>query len=58
MNSYKDLEKLAELIKRRNRIDNEIAGIINRPVERGHVGEFIAFQFDIELERDPQPIRG
>ena len=54
MNSYKDLEKLAELIKRRNRIeiDNKIAGIINRPAERGHVGEFIASRiFDIELER-------
>lgn len=52
MKSYKDLGKLAELIKRRIKIDSEIARIINRPAERGHVGEFIAsVVFDIELEK-------
>jgi len=51
LDSYKDLEKLAELIKRRIEIDSEIARIINRPAERSHVGEFIASRiFDIELE--------
>jgi len=51
MNSYKDLEELAELIKLRREIDGKIAEIINRPAERGHVGEFIASKiFDIELE--------
>jgi len=52
LNGYKDLEKLAELLKRRIEIDSEIARIINRPAERSHVGEFIASMiFDIELER-------
>ena len=33
---------LAELLRRRNEIDGEIARLIGRPAERGHIGEFIA----------------
>lgn len=45
------LERLARLIRERNAIDNEIAAIIGRPSERGHVGEYLAAQlFGITLE--------
>ena len=45
-----ELKSLANLIKRRNAIDDEIAAIIDRPAERGHIGEFVAAAiFDIEL---------
>jgi hypothetical protein len=41
---------LADLIRRKNRIDNEIAALVNRPAELGHVGEFIAARiFGIRL---------
>jgi hypothetical protein len=46
-----DLERLASLLRRHNAIGDEIAGIIGRPAERGHVGEYIAaYVFDIHLE--------
>jgi len=46
-----NLHKLARLIKSRNEIDNEIAGIIGRPAEKGHIGEYIASRiFHISLE--------
>ena len=45
-----ELKSLADLIKQRNLIDDEIAAIIDRPAERGHIGEFVAAAiFDIEL---------
>jgi hypothetical protein len=45
------LAQLADLIRSRNAIDEQIAAVINRPASIGHVGEVIAAQvFDIELE--------
>lgn len=47
-----EIEKLAQLIKQRNQIDNQITEIINRPALTGHIGEYIASKiFDIELEK-------
>ncbi|MCL4559892.1 MAG: hypothetical protein M1281_04650 [Chloroflexi bacterium] len=44
------LQKLSELIQEKNQIDNEIAEIIQRPAQIGHVGEFIAsIIFDVQL---------
>jgi len=44
------LEKLAELIKNKNLIEEQISSIIERPAFLGHIGEFIASQiFDISL---------
>jgi Family of unknown function (DUF6998) len=37
-----DLERLADLVRRRNSVGEEICGIIDRPALVGHVGEFIA----------------
>jgi len=46
------LEKLAKLIRDKNKIETEISGIIGRPALIGHVGEYIASQiFSIELEK-------
>ena len=46
-----DLAKLGALIRQREVIDNEIAALIGRPAQLGHVGEYIAGAiFDIELE--------
>lgn len=45
------LKRLATLLQRRNEVDQEIAEIIGRPAEKGHIGEYIASQiFQIELE--------
>jgi len=45
------LERLAGLVRTKNRIDDEIAGIIDRPAQIGHVGEYIASNiFGIKLE--------
>lgn len=45
------LGKLAELIKTRNRVASEISGVIGRPAQIGHLGEFIASQvFYITLQ--------
>ena len=47
-----ELRSLAALIRQRNAIDNKIAAIIDRPAERGHIGEFVAAAaFDIELHK-------
>jgi hypothetical protein len=47
-----DLEQLAGLLRHRNAIDEEIAGIIGRPMTAGHLGEWIAARvFQVELER-------
>lgn len=46
-----NLEELVRLIHARNETDEEISGIIGRPAEKGHVGEYIASKvFDIALE--------
>lgn len=46
-----EMRKLAALIKKRNAIEADLAAIINRPGEIGHVGEFIASRiFNINLE--------
>lgn len=48
----RDLEQLAKAIGQRNVADVEIARIIDRPAERGHVGEYIAARiFGIALEQ-------
>ncbi len=49
---FGDLNRLAHLLRRYNAIGDEIAGVIRRPSERGHVGEYTAAHiFDIDLER-------
>lgn len=46
-----DLHRLAELIAARNKIAADIADLIGRPAQLGHVGEYIAAQvFGIALE--------
>jgi len=46
-----ELEKIAELLERRNKIDLEISRIIGRPSLSGHLGEYIASKiFRIKLE--------
>ncbi len=48
----KKLERLAELVHAKNRIDGKIAKIIGRPSLIGHVGEYIASEiFKIGLEQ-------
>ena len=45
-----DLERLADLIRTKSRLESEISAIIQRPALIGHAGEFIAsVVFDIEL---------
>ncbi len=47
---HDELTHLADLLTRRNAIDDEIAAVIGRPALVGHIGEFIAScVFDIEL---------
>lgn len=47
-----DLERLADLLRRHNAIGDEIARVIGRPAERGHVGEYVASRiFGIALEK-------
>lgn len=44
------LERIAELLSRRNDIDADLAAIIDRPMTSGHLGEWIAAQiFEIDL---------
>jgi hypothetical protein len=46
-----DLERLAQLIRTRNAVDEEIAAVIGRPALAGHIGEYVAARvFDIDLE--------
>jgi len=50
MTGRDQLRRLASIIKRRNLVDAEIAGIIGRPAHPGHIGEFVAAAiFDIGL---------
>ena len=45
-----NLGELAQLIRKRNEIDNKISNIINRPSEKGHIFEYIASKlFPIKL---------
>jgi hypothetical protein len=47
-----ELQRLARLLRDRERISDQIAGIIGRPALPGHIGEWIAAQvFGIDLER-------
>ena len=47
-----DIQKLAHLIAKRNVIEADIAAIVGRPGEIGHVGEYIASKiFNINLEK-------
>ena len=53
MFSMNSIGKLADLLKDRNKIDQQIAGIISRPAEKGHISEWIASKvFSIELNRN------
>jgi hypothetical protein len=46
-----DLGRMADLLSQRNKIDAVIAGVLDRPMTSGHLGEWIAARiFDIELE--------
>ena len=46
-----DLTKQAQLIKQRNRLEEEITAVIGRPDQIGHLGEYIAaHMFNIQLE--------
>jgi uracil-DNA glycosylase len=46
-----EITKIADLLRRRNEIDADIARITGRPMTSGHLGEWIAAQvFDIALE--------
>lgn len=45
-----ELQALAQLIRMRNEIDHEIAGMIGRPPHPGYITEFVAAAiFDIKL---------
>lgn len=49
--SKDDLERIADLLSERNKIDAVIADVIGRPMTSGHLGEWIAARiFDIELD--------
>lgn len=46
------IERLAALIHERKQIDDQIAALLNRPADRGHIGEYIASRiFNIRLEK-------
>jgi hypothetical protein len=46
------IRRIAELLRERNLIDEEIAAITDRPMTSGHLGEWIASEvFDVELEQ-------
>ncbi len=51
LNSHNgNLEELAELMGKRNKVDERISEIIDRPAEKGHIFEYIASQiFPIKL---------
>lgn len=45
-----ELQKIARLIRERNSLDEQIAGLINRPMSIGNLGEYIASKiFQIQL---------
>ena len=46
-----EIRQVAELIRARNAIDEQIAAIIDRPALPGHIGEWVAAEvFDVALE--------
>jgi hypothetical protein len=46
------MRRVAQLLRERNAIDQEIAAITHRPMTSGHLGEWITAQiFDIQLEQ-------
>jgi hypothetical protein len=46
------IRRIAQLLRERNALDEEIAAITHRPMTSGHLGEWIAAQvFDIQLEQ-------
>ena len=46
-----NLRLIAQLLQERNKIDEQIASVIHRPMTAGHLGEWLAAEiFDIELE--------
>ena len=52
---------LASLLQTRSSIDSEIAGIIDRPMTAGHLGEYLAaaiFGIDLELSASATAIDG
>ncbi|SOC49331.1 hypothetical protein SAMN05660748_2052 [Blastococcus aggregatus] len=49
---HEALRRVADLLDERNRVDGEIAALIQRPMTSGHLGEWIAAEiFDIALEK-------
>ena len=49
--SQAQLAHVADLLRRRNAIDEQLAAVTGRPMTAGHLGEWIAATiFDIELE--------
>jgi hypothetical protein len=53
MDEHKDAElaELAELLRERNALDARLGRLLDRPVNTGHIGEWIAARiFEIELE--------
>jgi len=53
--------RLSDAIQRKNLVDEEIARLIERPCERGHVGEYIAsaiFEIALELQANAKHIDG
>jgi len=50
MNADEDVSELARLVRTRNEVSAEIAALIGRPAQIGHIGEYIAARvFDIDL---------
>lgn len=46
-----ELAELAALLRERNALDARLGRLLNRPVNTGHIGEWIAARiFDVELE--------
>lgn len=49
---HEQLQHLADLLRRRNEVDAEIAVLVDRPALPGHLGEWIAARiFDLELHK-------
>lgn len=47
-----ELVLLSQLLKAHNVLDSIIVGLIHRPVQLGHVGEYLAQEiFDMQLHR-------
>jgi hypothetical protein len=54
---HEELRWIARLLAERNRIDGEIAAVIQRPMTSGHLGEWIAAEiFDVKLEKSASTV--